>query len=43
MRYFYYGFLHVGDWRILPWISTLDKSRGWEFTWLVFVFGVEDE
>lgn len=43
MKYFYYGFMHIRDWRILPWISTMDKKGSWEFTWLIFVMGIEYE
>ena len=30
-----YGFRHIGDWTILPWIASGDN--GWEFTWLCFI------
>jgi len=29
-----FGFSHIGDWTIFPWIATDD--RGWEFTWVFF-------
>jgi hypothetical protein len=31
-----FGFRHISDWTIFPWIETGDK--GWQFTWVFFQF-----
>ena len=30
-----YGFRHIGDWTLLPWLATADN--GWEITWLFLI------